>query len=720
MMPRGILALPGKYIHAALFFAGLAFIFSLNLGAQNAPPASCECDELVTLAPYVVTSAQTKQPLIVETDPRAPAQPVPAHDGADVLKNIAGFSVVRKGGTDGDPVLRGLAGSRLGILVDGEAIYGGCGNRMDPPTAYVFPTAYDRVTVIKGPQTVLHGPGNSAGVVLFERDFKRLAAPEADLAASLTGASFGRFDGLADARAGNTFLQARATATYTRADNYADGDGNSVHSSYERWSTNASLLWTPVAQTYVELTAARSNGKAACADRAMDGAKFDRTNCALRLRRDNLTPLITSIEARVYYNYVDHVMDNYTLRDFTPTMSMANPSVSNPDRETTGGLAQVSLAPADTLTLTAGVDTQSNKHTLRSTMNESAMPYEAMSRAKDARFTQYGIFAEATWTLAPASRLIAGARFDNWRATDYRQTRAIAMTAMPNPSANQTRRDNLTSGFVRYERDLTCCGQQACDCNGAKTPLTLFAGIGAVQRFPDYWELFSNESAASISAFANTKPETTAQIDVGALWHRGALDVSVSLFASRITDYILVQSNYAKPSGMSGAGGTRAATITRNINARTLGGEATLTWRITEHWKADATAAYVLGENATDSLPLAQIPPLETRVALAYATSVWSVGGLIRVVSSQNRVAVNQGNIAGQDIGASPGFATAALNGSYRFGKYVRLSAGVDNIFDKTYAEHISRAGSMIPGFAQTARVNEPGRVFWGKVDVSW
>ena len=33
-------------------------------------------------------------------------------------------------------------------------------------------------------------------------------------------------------------------------------------------------------------------------------------------------------------------------------------------------------------------------------------------------------------------------------------------------------------------------------------------------------------------------------------------------------------------------------------------------------------------------------------------------------------------------------------------------------------AEHISRAGSMVPGFVQTARVNEPGRFLWLKCDL--
>ncbi len=55
-------------------------------------------------------------PLLVVTDPRQPRQPLPAHDGADYLKTIPGFSVIRKGGTDGDPVFRGMAASRVNML----------------------------------------------------------------------------------------------------------------------------------------------------------------------------------------------------------------------------------------------------------------------------------------------------------------------------------------------------------------------------------------------------------------------------------------------------------------------------------------------------------------------------------------------------------------------------------------------------------------------------
>ena len=118
----------------------------------------------IMLPPVVITAPIMQTPLVTQFNPRDPQQPLPANDGASLLKTIPGMSVIRKGGTDGDPVFRGMAASRLNILIDGEQILGGCGMRMDPPTAYVFPDSYNQVTLLKGPQSVVHGPGASAGV----------------------------------------------------------------------------------------------------------------------------------------------------------------------------------------------------------------------------------------------------------------------------------------------------------------------------------------------------------------------------------------------------------------------------------------------------------------------------------------------------------------------------------------------------------------------------
>ena len=291
-------------------------------------------DELETV---IVTAPRMSAPLLVVMDPRQPHQPLPAHDGADYLKAVPGFSVIRKGGTDGDPVFRGMAASRVNILIDGQQVLGGCGMRMDPPTAYVFPQAYDRIVVVKGPQTVLQGPGNSAATVSFERTVERFAEPGATGFGSALIGNFGRTDLVGDLRLGTPDVYAQVTGTRAESDDYSDGDGEDVHSQYMRWSGNAALGWTPDEQTRVEVSGALSDGEAAYADRTMDGVKFARDNVGLRVERELSGAHMKSIEALAYYNYVDHVMDNYSLRDFTPTATMPNRSVSNPDRRTTGG-----------------------------------------------------------------------------------------------------------------------------------------------------------------------------------------------------------------------------------------------------------------------------------------------------------------------------------------------------------------------------------------------
>lgn len=656
-------------------------------------------EEALLVEDVVVTGVRITEPLTVVTDPKAPRQPLPAHDGADYLKSIPGFSLIRKGGSDGDPVFRGMSGSRLNILLDGEQILGGCGNRMDPPTAYVFPETYDRITVLKGPQTVLYGPGNSAGTVLFERDGPHFDAPGWQGHASLMLGSFGRNDQMLQITGGTPDFYVEGSGSRSHANDYEDGDGVEVHSRYTRWNEGMRFGLTPDEHTRLELSAGRSDGEAAYADRSVDGAKFERDNLGLKFVKEEVSPWLQKIEVQAYYNYIDHVMDNTSLRDFVPTMMSPEPVAMNPDRTTRGGKFAFQFNLAASTRLDLGVDMQQNSHTNRMSMRQSSIPYQTLTRTDDARFRNIGAFGELAHDLGDRDRLIGGMRFDRWRAEDERGSIALTMmTRVANPTAGKTRATTLGSGFFRYEHDL------------AETPTTFYAGFGRSARFPDYWELFNKESERSVSAFG-TDPETTTQLDIGAVLDADRYSFSASGFANRVDDYILIQSNVARGSGMT----ARTVSITRNIDAITWGGELSAAYRLTTEWKIDGSLAYVWGRNQTEDRPLAQMSPLEGRLGLNYDDRTWSFGALLRLVAPQHRVAQDQGNIVGQDIGKSSGFAVFSLNGGWRPKPGMLIAAGVDNLFDKTYAEHLSRGGAMLAGFTQTTRVNEPGRVVWLK-----
>ena len=669
-------------------------LLALIIGVAFAPASFAE--EAKIQEEVVITGVATGSPLTIETDPKAPRQPLPAQDGADYLKTIPGFSVIRKGGTSGDPVLRGMAGSRLSLLLDGDLVLGGCGSRMDPPTAYVFPEAYDRIRLIKGPQTVLYGPGNSAGVVLFERDHQRLSKPDWAFHGSLLAGSFGRDDEVLDLQGGTPDFYLRGMASHSQQDNYKDGDDTEIHSQYNRWNTSLALGWTPSDKTTLELTGSVSDAEAAYADRGMDGSKFARDNLSLKLIQRDLTPWWTKLEMQAYYNYVDHVMDNYTLRDMAG-MDMA----SNPDRKTEGARVAATFTPTTTAEWVMGFDTQTNEHSIRSTSNQMTMPYQNSSRVPDAEFQQIGIFGEWMQRFAEQQRLILGIRFDDWSATDLRATRSVGATVVPNPTAWLEREKTLSSGFFRYEKDVL--------------PVTLYAGIGHSERFPDYWELISKEAEDSLSSF-NAEPEATTQLDLGVIYNNHRIKGSISLFYNEIDDYLMIQSGVAKPNGT----GTRNTTITRNVDVKSWGLESDISYSFNDNWRAEVSVASVRGTNESDNTHLSQLPPVELRFGLNYNKADWSAGAFWRVADDQQRVDIGKGNIAGQDIGTSEGFNVFSLNLGWRAHKNLLITSGIDNVFDETYAEHISKAGAMISGYDQTLRINEQGRTYWLKAQLSF
>ena len=684
----------------------LPFILSALSLAIAAPAFAAESAD-VELAPGVVTAVQQSSPLTVIADPKDARQPVPASDATDYLKTIPGFSAIRSGGTNGDPVLRGMFGSRINLRTNGGLMLGACPGRMDAPSSYISPETYDQLTVIKGPQTVLWGPGASAGTVLFERQPERFGELGTRLHASLLTGSNGRFDKVLDASAGGEQGYLRFAGNQAQSDDYEDGGGDTVPSRWKKWNGDLAIGWTPDADTLLELSAGKGDGEARYAGRGMDGAQFARESLGLRFEKSNLGGVLDKVEAQVYYNYADHIMDNFSLRDPDPSSMMPMPMASQVDRRTTGARVAATFAWSE-VELVAGLDALRSEHRARASryrmpmMGQPAQYTDAdqFPWTKDSVMHNYGAFAELTWQAAERSRVIGGARLDRADATDYRQTVTHMSMVQANPTAGEQRSDTLPSGFARYEYDL------------ADSPTTLYAGIGHVQRFPDYWELFSPKRApeGEVNAFAGIEPEKTTQLDFGVQYAGEDLQAWASGYVGQVRDYILF--SYSR--NMMG----RLVSQADNIDARIMGGELGVAYDLTDTWKTDATLAYAWGKNSSDGEALPQMPPLEARLGLTYERESWSAGALWRVVAQQNRVDEGKGNVVGRDLGKSAGFGVFSLNGAYRVSEQVKLSAGVDNLFDKDYAEHLNLAGNAGFGYpADPLAIDEPGRTLWTKVE---
>ncbi|AKC86361.1 TonB-dependent receptor [Pseudoxanthomonas suwonensis] len=630
------------------------------------------------------------------TDPKLPRQPVPASDGADYLKTIPGFSTVRSGGTNGDPVLRGMFGSRIALLTNDGALSGACPSRMDNAMSYIAPETYDRLTVIKGPQTVLWGGGASAGTVRFEREIPYFDRPGVRAQGSVLAGSHGRNDQVLDASAGTPRGYVRLAANRSEADDYRDGNGEPVPSAWDKWNADAALGWTPDPDTVLELSAGAGDAEARYAGRGMDGSRFRRDSLGLRFEKKHIGGVLDAVTGNLYRNQVDHVMDNYTLRDPDPAGGMPMPMASNVGDTSQGGRVAATWQQ-DRLELTAGIDGRQSEHRKRSASGRGN--YRNMPWTEDARFRNVGAFAESHWHLSDLHHVMSGLRVDRASVDDLR-TDTGGMMPMPNPTAGQRRAETLAGGFVRYEHDMA----------GA---LGWYAGLGHAERMPDYWELFSPSRgpAGAANAFAGVRPERTTQLDAGLQFRRGDLEGWASVYAGRIDDYILF--DYLA-GGMMGT-----TTRARNVDADIAGGEMGVDWKPRDGLKLSGVLAYAWGE--TDEGPLPQMPPLEARLSASGERAAWSWGALLHLVDSQHRVSTGQGNVVGRDLGPSAGFAVFSLNGGYRFGDRLQLTAGIDNLFDRAYSEHLNLGGNSAFGYpAEPERIGEPGRTAWMKLNFSY
>lgn len=722
----GVLKFKRCALSVALAFYGVTVYAESQTEASNhvdikcADAASTHLPECHLKPIVMVANPSAKQAYLMKVDPKQPIQPVPASDGADFLKHVAGFSAIRSGGTNGDPVFRGMFGSRLKILNNGAEMLGACPARMDAPTSYISPVNFDEIRIVKGPQTVLWGAA-SAATVNFERKPQHLEQADLKVDASVTSASNHRVDSNIDATAGNSLGYIRVIGNTSESDDYKDGNGEKVPSKWRKWNADVALGWTPTVDSWVELSAGKGDGESRYAGREMDGSQFQRESVGLRFEQKNITEVFKKLEGQINYNNADHVMDNYTLRmpapmdmgehdhaemsegmmtssmnagmdmggsmDMGGGMGMSDPAMAMElARKTISARTAATFAWAD-YQLIIGADTNQNSHKGRM----GGRDYKSAVWEKDVEFQQVGVFTESSWKLGERNKVISGLRIDQTEVKDFRADEV---------SFNETRKETLPSGFLRLESQLG-------------NSLNSYVGVGYVDRMPDYWELFSPVHAGATNAFRGVKTEKTTQLDTGLNYKSGPWSGWVSAYAGRINDYILMSYHHHEGHAGNSAGA-------KNVDATIAGGETGVSYQFNPQFSTDVNLAYAWGRNDDDKKPLPQISPLEARFAFNYHADKYNAGALLRMVSRQDRIALNQGNIVGQDLSESKGFAVFSVNAGYQINQYLNASMGIDNLFNKTYAEHLNKAGSANFGYASNQIVNDIGRNFWARLSVKY
>ncbi len=684
---------------------------------------------------FPVTSLLAAEPVILVEDvelPRPATQSwlpaeielVPTSDGGELLRNIPGISGSRMGGRGIDPIIRGQNSNRLNILLDGAYVYGGCPNRMDPPTAYTSTNSYDSITVIKGSQTVIYGGGGPGGTVLFERRTPRFTSDEpfrAEASAGYKSNSDTQQYG-ADVGVGNANWFLRGIADYTDANNYEDGNGDSVRSAYRNKEGVAILGYTPNDNTRLELSyEANREEDVLFAGAGMDAPYSD--NDTTRLKFETGTPMgfLAGARAELYYSDIDHLMDNYSLRKLSSPMKMRVPSTSR----TGGGRMSGEIHTANNMIWTIGADYQKNNRDAKrySGMASGGRPSNLQSILwPDVDLKQTGLFAEFTRPLSDTDNLKTGIRYDYVDTSAGRANDDANVPTMPGMSVARspsdlydlyynTRKDDQTEhnlgGFITLEHFL--------DPSSA-----VYATLSRTVRTADASERYiasDNGMNGSMRWVGNPDldPEAHHQLELGYTRDAGFWDTAVSVYYNDVSDYIMRD----RAHGQKGIQQDDNASIYRNVDAELYGFEMEAGIRWASYWSSRATLAYVHAENTDDDRALAQTPPLGGTVSLEYTRNDWNIGGLVRADSSQHRVQDDSSRNSGEDADTTSGWGTLDLFAGYEGAEHFTLSTGINNVFDKAYAYHVNRA-NVDPFNPDAVQVNEPGREYWIRLSASF
>lgn len=627
-------------------------------------------------------------------------------EGGEILRNTLGVDASRMGGHGLDPTIRGQSQTQLNVILDDAYLHGGCPNRMDPPTSFANIESYDSVRIIQGVETLQYGTGGTGGTILFERGL-----PEMGTHGKIeVGAGSNAYKSSANAE-----VSTRSELGYIRAfainkdgSNYKDGNGNTVRASYSTEHHGVIAGLTPKAGERIEMSAEKIVTHNALFQGSGMDAPYDEMNIMrLKYRSSNGFGFVDGVKADLSYAADEHLMDNYSLRP-NMTMRMKSPTTSN----TLSGKLALTGKLSSSTSVEYGLNIQ-NVNRKAELVRVMPLPQTNMSfNWPNVSTDRIGVFAEALHKLTNESRVKAGVRVDKVTAeADLLNAKANPMAITPAQMYDRVygykgdgkANEDHWSALARYELDLA-------------KDLTWFTGVSRTMRTADETErFFANGASVNATGSFNTpgsawvgnpnlNPEKHVQIDTGLSKQTEHYGWRATVFYDAVQDYILRDQRMVTNGKI---------TTYRNVNATLYGAQVEGYTGFAWNTQLAGGLNYVSSHNDSDNRNIAQTPPLSGYVALNKQAGDLGLGARFRFQDKQSAI----DTLSGLDTQKTPAWSVLDLYGSYRINKTVKVMAGVDNVFDHAYFQHVGRTDSLT---GNTINLYEPGRSAWVKLSAKF
>ncbi|MDP2424113.1 MAG: TonB-dependent receptor [Bacteroidales bacterium] len=643
-------------------------------------------------------------------------------DIGELLRTVPNISGIRRGGYAVDPVVRGFRFSQVNIFLDdGVHIEGGCPNRMDPVLAHIEPEDIRRLEIVRGPYMLKYGNaiGSTIRVITCDNrpfDHKKLQAT------SFSGFDFNR-KGFRQHHAvtgstGNFYY--RLSGGYKHFGDYTDGNGKVWNADFTKYSLSADLGIRLSQRQDLEIFYKGSFGRdvmfpALPMDEVADNTNIIQARYTLRNRSNKQEVMRIS----AYHSMVYHEMDNSLRPQYSVVVSPYQglmQAVAKADTRSTGARLIMQHRNNGYL-LEGGCDIDKkwkdgNRHVkMIMTMNgQEFVSVKNFNLWKEASMVNSGVFAGISTHSRP---LVFSATL---RADVNHSASSDTLMIVKD---DQTYFDSKSQALFFWSLAMNAAWQ-------ANDHIKLSLSLGRSVRPPDLQERYIKFLATGFDRYdylgnPNLKPEINYQADLVFEYTTPDFQFSTNIFRSDIQNFIfgtLLPPAVARPQSMGAPGVKQFNNLNRAVfygfesvvKAEPMAGlHISLATGYTYAYFPKIEKIVLENEQATGTQllnndPLPEMPAFESLFMISYQL----LEGRLQP-SFELRVVATQAQVSEASYEEkTPGFVLPGLNLAWQTTKSIRLMAGVANIFNKAYYEHLNRR--MI---GTSGKLYEPGRTFF-------
>jgi iron complex outermembrane receptor protein len=474
--------------------------------------------------------------------------------------------------------------------------------------------------------------------------------------------------------------------SWSQGNDYLSGDGTTIPSNFlrESFGFDAGLKINSLNQVRITTTynrARNSDFPSLPMDLISDDTWLFNAKHEYRPTSGSLTKLSTN----VYASLVDHIMSN-ELKSLDPRMVNA---ITEAQTFNLGGRTEALWNVPNGLLYTGADLRMDGAEGIREReflMGPNAgrvfldNVWQTSQITKTAFFAEYQL-GQGNWQWVLATRLEANQATSNEPADQFTGLYESSNSFQFNPSVS-------LGSIYRLNSEMAISGW-----------------LGRAQRSGGLTEKFINFFPVGLDPYElvgnpELKPEVNNQLDLGWQWKSGGNGINIDVYASWLQNYISGAINPDIQPRLPASPGVRQFT---NIGeAFKTGFEIQWAQQLWEGINQRGSVAYTYGQDVEKDQPLPEIAPLDARYQIfaGFLNNKLQPEISFRYVMDQDRVSLEYGEKS------TPSFAILDIRASWQVISNLKITAGINNLLDQNYYEHLSRSiNSETPIYA-------PGRSF--------